>query len=47
MIDSLIKTHTAGRKSFVGTSYLINQVDNSRQLSRDITQIMQGLPASR
>ena len=43
MIDSLIKTHTAGRKSFVGTSYLINQVDNSRQLSRDITQIMQGL----
>lgn len=43
MIDGLIKTHTAGRKSFVGTSYLINQVDNSRQLSRDITQIMQGL----
>ncbi len=43
MIDSLIKTHAAGRKSFVGTSYLINQVDNSRQLSRDITQIMQGL----
>lgn len=43
LIDSLIKTHTAGRKSFVGTSYLINQVDHSRQLSRDITQIMQGL----
>lgn len=43
MIEGLIKTHTAGRKSFAGTGYLINQVDNSRQLSRDITQIMQGL----
>lgn len=43
MIDALIKAHTVGRSSFAGTAYLINQVDNSRQLSRDITQIMQGL----
>ncbi len=43
MIEGLIKTHTVERKSFAGTGYLINQVDNSRQLSRDITQIMRGL----
>jgi len=39
-IDSLIKTYTAGRDHFMGTSYLINQVDETRQLSRDITRIL-------
>lgn len=43
MIDGLIKTHTAECKSFAGTTYLINQVDVSRQLNSDIAKIMQGL----
>ncbi|MBC9249902.1 cellulose synthase operon protein YhjQ [Pseudomonas alcaligenes] len=43
LIDGLIKTYAAGRDSFAGSAYLINQVDNSRQLSKDITQIMHGL----
>lgn len=47
LIDGLIASHTAGRDDFAGTGYLINQVDNSRQLSKDITQIMQGLLGSR
>lgn len=42
-IDSLIKTYTDGCESFMGTSYLINQVDEARQLSRDITCILQEL----
>lgn len=43
MIEDLINTYTAERDHFVGAAYLINQVDHSRQLSRDITKIMQGL----
>lgn len=42
LIEGLIKTHTAGRPDFRGAAYLINQLDSSRQLSKDITQIMQG-----
>lgn len=42
-IDSLIKTYTAGRESFMGASYLINQVDEARQLSRDISRILREL----
>ncbi|MGL4318323.1 MAG: cellulose biosynthesis protein BcsQ, partial [Pseudomonas sp.] len=41
LIDGLIKTYAAGRAGFLGAAYLINQVDSSRQLSKDITQIMQ------
>lgn len=41
--DKLIKTYTAGRDGFSGTSYLINQVDSSRRLSCDITQILREL----
>lgn len=41
LIDGLIKTYAAGRADFRGAAYLINQVDSSRQLSKDITQIMQ------
>ena len=43
MIDNLIETYTAERQDFFGAAYLINRVDHSRQLSRDITKIMQGL----
>lgn len=39
-IDRLISTYTAGRDAFAGTSYVVNQVDDSRQLSRQIAQIM-------
>ncbi|MDF0734250.1 cellulose biosynthesis protein BcsQ [Pseudomonas entomophila] len=42
-IEALVETYTAGRKDFVGASYLINQVDYSRQLNKDITQILRGL----
>lgn len=42
-IDKLIKAYTRERKDYAGTAYLINQVDESRQQSRDITQILQGL----
>ncbi|HEY1028033.1 MAG TPA: cellulose biosynthesis protein BcsQ [Pseudomonas sp.] len=41
--DKLIRTYTAGRDDFSGTSYLINQVDGARRLNRDITQILQEL----
>lgn len=42
-IDRLIDTYTAGRDGFSGTSYLVNQVDDRRQLSRQIAQIMHEL----
>lgn len=42
-IDKLVKTYTSDREGFSGTSYLINQVDTSRRLSRDITQILREL----
>lgn len=41
LIDGLIKTYAAERADFLGAAYLINQVDSTRQLSKDITQIMQ------
>ncbi|MCU1717244.1 cellulose biosynthesis protein BcsQ [Pseudomonas sp. 5P_3.1_Bac2] len=46
-IDSLIATYSQEAADFVGSSYLINQVDPSRKLNQDITQIMQGLLGSR
>lgn len=42
LIENLIKTYTAERTDFLGMTYLINQLDSSRQLSKDITQIMLG-----
>ncbi|MEO4045960.1 cellulose biosynthesis protein BcsQ [Pseudomonas sp. CAU 1711] len=47
MIDGLIADYAQGRADFFGATYLINQVDNSRQLSKDITRIMQGLLGQR
>ncbi len=42
-IEALIQTYAAERENFAGTGYLINQVDNSRQLNRDICRILHDL----
>lgn len=42
-VDRLIAAYTQGREDFAGASYVINQVDGSRQLNKDITQILRGL----
>ena len=42
-IDRLISAYTQGREDFLGAFYMINQVDLTRQLSKDITQILRGL----
>lgn len=47
MIDSLIKTYAGERPEFLGVGYLINQVDRSRQLNKDITQIMRNALGSK
>jgi cellulose synthase operon protein YhjQ len=47
LIDGLIASHTEGRDDFAGSAYLVNQVDNSRQLNKDISQIMQRLLGKR
>lgn len=47
MIDRLLSTYTADRADFYGATYVINQVDQSRKLSKDITQIMRGILGSR
>lgn len=46
-IDKLIAAYTQGRDDFAGASYVINQVDYSRQLNKDITQILRGLLGKR
>lgn len=46
-IDKLVAAYTQGREDFTGVCYLINQVDFSRQLNKDITQILQGLLGTR
>ena len=43
MSDTLIRNYTKGRTDFRGSYYLINQVDRSRQLNKDIAQIMSNL----
>lgn len=42
-IEKLVAAYTQGREGFAGVSYVINQVDFSRQLNKDITQILHGL----
>jgi cellulose biosynthesis protein BcsQ len=41
MAEKLISSYVGERDDFVGCSYLINQVDRSRQLNRDVSLIMQ------
>lgn len=47
MIDNLIQTYTAERPEFMGTLYVINQVDSSRQLNKDVTLIMRNILGKR
>lgn len=46
-IESLVATYSQEAADFMGSSYLINQVDPSRKLNQDITQIMQDLLGTR
>jgi len=41
MAEKLISSYVGERDDFFGCSYLINQVDHSRQLNRDVSLIMQ------
>lgn len=47
MIDNLIQTYTAERSEFIGAAYVINQVDSSRQLNKDVTLIMRNILGKR
>jgi cellulose synthase operon protein YhjQ len=47
MIDNLIQTYTAERSEFMGALYVINQVDSSRQLNKDVTLIMRNILGKR
>jgi cellulose synthase operon protein YhjQ len=38
----LVETHCSARADFVGTSYVINQVDNSRGLGKDVMRVLLG-----
>lgn len=40
MMESLVQTYCAPRDDFVDYSYVINQLDSSKQLARDVTQVM-------
>lgn len=39
-MHNLIHTYCGGSGNFIGYAYVLNQVDRSRQLSRDITELM-------
>ena len=43
MISRLLASYTEGRADFAGAHYVINQIDQAKSLTRDITQIMKGL----
>jgi cellulose synthase operon protein YhjQ len=47
MIDNLIQTYTAERAEFMGAVYVVNQVDSSRQLNKDVTLIMRNILGKR
>lgn len=47
MINHLIEQYTVNCDDFVGSAYLINQVDNSRQLNKNIALIMHNLLGER
>ncbi|QXH46580.1 cellulose synthase operon protein YhjQ [Pseudomonas xanthosomatis] len=42
-VDKLIAAYTQERTDFAGAAYVINQVDHSRQMNKNITQILRGL----
>src|SRR5690606_21032701 len=40
MMENLISTYCDGRPGFIDHAYVINQANQARQLSRDVTQVM-------
>lgn len=40
MMEGLVQTYCTRRPDFSSYSYVINQVDNSRQLAKDVVQVM-------
>lgn len=40
-IEGLYETYCAGREDFIGAGYLINQSDQTRQLGRDVADVVQ------
>lgn len=40
LMESLIETYCRGRPGFLDHAYIINQANQARQLSRDVTQVM-------
>lgn len=40
MMEGLVQTYCTRRPGFSSYSYVINQVDNSRQLAKDVVQVM-------
>jgi cellulose synthase operon protein YhjQ len=40
MMEGLVQTYCTARAGFSSHSYVINQVDNSRQLAKDVVQVM-------
>lgn len=41
LMERLVQTYCTPRPDFVETLYVLNQADNARQLSKDITRVMQ------
>lgn len=41
MIEGLVETYCGDRADFLGSVFIINQIDRTRQLSRDVTLTMQ------
>ena len=41
LMERLVQTYCTPRPDFVETLYILNQADNARQLSKDITRVMQ------
>lgn len=39
-MEKLLQTYCANRPDFLGSAYVINQVDGSRQLSRDVAELL-------
>lgn len=47
MMENLLGTYCAGRGDFVGVAYVINQVDPTRQLGRDVVKVLRATLAER
>ena len=39
-MQRLVQTYSAPNPAFLGHLYLVNQVDSSRQLAKDVTQVL-------